>query len=386
LAKRDFYEVLGVSREASDEEIKKAYRQLARKLHPDVNKDDPKAEDKFKEVNEAYEILSDSQKRAAYDRFGHAGVDPSQGMGGGAAGAGGFGGFGGGFEGFGDIFDMFFGGGGGGGMGGGRRRTGPQRGADVRMEMNISLEDAAAGVKKHLEVPLTEICDTCHGNGAKPGTPIRTCSTCGGTGQVKVSQNTLFGQFVNVRTCEKCGGEGKTAETPCTDCNGRGVVRNRKRIEVNVPSGISHGSGLRIQGAGEAGLNGGGTGDLIVVVKIRPHKVFKREGDDLYRDLSISFTQAALGTKLTVDTLDGQAELNVPEGTQSETVLKLKGQGVPHLGGRGRGDLFVRVQITTPSQLTAEQRDLLRELAKSFGEEPPEEGGFFSKVKNALGK
>lgn len=379
MAKRDFYEVLGVPREASDEEIKKAYRQLARKLHPDVNKDDPKAEDKFKEANEAYEILSDSQKRAAYDRFGHAGVDPSQGMGGGAAGAGGFGGF----EGFGDIFDMFFGGG---GMGGSRRRTGPQRGADVRMEMHINLEDAAAGVKKHLEVPLTETCGTCHGNGAKPGTPIRTCSVCGGTGQVKVSQNTLFGQFVNVRTCEKCGGEGKTAETPCTDCNGRGLVRNRKRIEVNVPSGISHGSGLRIPGAGEAGLNGGSTGDLIVIVKIRPHKLFRREGDDLHRDLTISFTQATLGAKLSVDTLDGQAELNVPEGTQSGAVLKLKGQGVPRLGGRGRGDLFVRVQITTPSQLTAEQRDILKELAKSFGEEPPEEGGFFNKVKNALGK
>lgn len=382
MAKRDYYEVLGVSRDANEEEIKKAYRQMARKLHPDVNKDDPKAEEKFKEVNEAYEVLSDSQKRAAYDRFGHAGVDPTQGMDGGTAGAGGFGGFG-GFEGFGDIFDMFFGGS---GMGGGRRRTGPQRGADVRMEMYISLEEAAVGIKKHLEVPLTETCSVCHGNGAKPGTPIRTCSNCGGTGQVKMSQSTLFGQFVNVRTCEKCGGEGKVAETPCQNCNGRGLVRNRKRIEVNVPAGISHGSGLRIPGAGEAGLNGGSTGDLIVIVKIRPHKVFRREGDDLHRDLTISFTQAALGARLTVDTLSGQVELNIPEGTQSGAVLKLRGQGIQHLSGRGSGDLFVHIQIATPTQLTAEQRNILKELAKTFGEEPPDEGGFFNKVKNAFGK
>lgn len=378
MAKRDYYEVLGVERGAGEEDIKKAYRRLARQLHPDVNKDDPQAETKFKEVNEAYEVLSDAQKRSAYDQFGHAGVDPTQ-----AAGQGGFGGFGGGgFEGFGDIFDMFFGGG---GMG--RRRTGPQRGADVRMEVNATLNEVAFGAKKTLEVPLVETCPTCHGNRAKPGTPIRNCQHCGGTGQVRSAQNTPFGQFVNVRTCDHCGGEGKVVETPCTACGGQGFVRNKKRIEITIPAGMQDGNGLRVPQGGHAGTHGGPPGDLLVYVHTLPHRVFRRKGDDLYRELQISVTQAALGSDMEIETLDGRADLHIPEGTQSGTSFRLRGQGVTRFGGRGRGDLHVEVRVQTPTQLSAEQRNLLRELARSMGEQPPEEGkGFFGKVKDAFGK
>lgn len=374
MEKRDFYEVLGVERNASDEDVKKAYRRLARQLHPDVNKDDPKAEEKFKEVNEAYEVLSDSQKRSAYDQFGHAGVDPTQ-MGAGQAGFGGF-------EGFGDIFDMFFGGG-----ATNRRRTGPQRGADVRMEVGVTLEEAAFGAKKTLEVPLTVTCATCHGNGAKPGTPIKTCRQCGGTGQVRSVQNTAFGQFMATHTCERCGGEGKEIETPCPDCGGRGITRQKKRIEVTIPSGMEDGGGLRISGAGQAGLRGGSPGDLLVFVRTKPHRLFRRQGADLHRDLKISVTQAILGAQIELETLDGaKAELHVPEGTQTGSTFRLKGQGVPHLGGRGRGDMHVHVTVATPTQLTQAQRQAARELARALGEEVPDDKGFFDKVKNAFGK
>ena len=369
--KRDYYEVMSVGREAAPEEIKKAYRRLARAAHPDVNKDDPQAEEKFKEINEAYEVLSDPQKRAAYDRFGHAATDPSFG----AGGAGGFD-FG-NFEGFGDIFDMFFGG------SGQRRRSGPQRGGDLRYDLEIDFEQAAFGLETSLEVPRTELCPTCHGNGAKPGTPIQTCSACRGTGQVQVEQNTAFGRFVNVRPCDRCGGEGKVVETPCAECQGRGRVRRTRKINVKIPAGVDNGSRLRVSGGGEAGTRGGAAGDLYVYLFVKPHKLFKRDGDDIQTEVELSFALAALGTILKVETLDGPVELKIPEGTQAETVFRLRGRGVPRLRGSGRGDHFVRAKVKTPARLTQEQRELFRRLAEI---EEDQDKGFFGRVKEAFGK
>lgn len=359
MSKRDYYEVLGVSKGASEEEIKKAFRKLARQYHPDVNKDNLKeAEAKFKEINEAYSVLSDPQKRAAYDQYGHAANDPNFG-----AGMGGFGDFG--FDGFGDIFDMFFGGGSGRSS---QRRNGPQRGSDLRYDMEISFEDAAFGKETTIEVPRTEICPTCHGNCAKPGTPIKTCTHCNGTGQVQVTQSTAFGRFVNVRTCEHCHGEGKTIETPCTECRGSGRVRKTRKIDIKIPAGVESGSRLRVSGEGEAGLRGGSPGDLYVYLYVKKHSKFERQGDDVISEISLSVTQAALGTTVMVETLDGKVELKIPEGTQHGTTFRMKGRGITHLKGHGRGDHFVKAKIVIPTKLNGEQRELLKKLAISFGE------------------
>ncbi len=378
MAKRDYYEVLGVERGASEEEIKKAYRRLARKYHPDVNKDDPQAEEKFKEINEAHEVLSDPQKRAAYDRFGHAGTDPNFGAGAGA-GAGGFGDFS--FEGFGDIFDMFFGG------GGRRQRTGPQKGADLRYDLRIEFEEAAFGKETTIKVPRTELCSTCHGNRAKPGTPIKTCPNCGGSGQVHSVQNTMFGRFSTVRPCDRCQGEGKIIETPCPTCAGRGRLRQVRTIEITIPAGVDTGHRLRVAGEGEAGERGGPPGDLYVYITVKPHPLFKRTGNDLILEQKISFAQAALGATIEVPTLEGTATLKIPEGTQTGTLFRLRGKGVPHLRGSGRGDELVRVRIDVPTKLNQAQREAIRQVAEAFGEEVAlPEKGFIGKVKEAFGK
>lgn len=377
--KRDYYEVLGVPKTATDDEVKKAFRRLARQFHPDVNKEDPKAEEKFKEVNEAYEVISDPQKRAAYDQYGHASTDPNFGQG-----FGGFGGGGGdfGFEGVGDIFDMFFGGG-----GGKRQRTGPERGPDLRYDMEISFEEAAFGTEKTIEIPRNETCSECHGNRAKPGTPIVTCPNCKGTGQIRVSQNTPFGRFMNVQTCDRCGGEGKTIETPCPTCQGKGRVRRSRKIEVKIPAGVDTGSRLRMSGEGEAGTRGGGPGDLYIFISIKPHAFLRRQGDDVMSEIQIGLAQAALGATAVVSTLDGDVDLKIPEGTQSETVFRLRGKGVTHLRGHGRGDHHVKVKVVIPTKLSKEQREALLRYANAANEEVTGgDKGLFGKVKDALGK
>jgi molecular chaperone DnaJ len=379
LAKRDYYEVLGVGKNASEAEIKKAFRTLARKYHPDANQEDPGASDKFKEINEAHQVLSDADKRAKYDQFGHAaeqmggGGNPFEGMGG--AGAGGFG----------DIFDMFFGG----GMGGRQRQRGPERGADMQYELELSLEEAAFGVKKEIRIPRTEPCETCHGSGAKPGTQPVTCSKCRGTGQIQVAQNTVFGRFVNVATCDRCRGDGRIVEHPCPTCRGRGLVQKMHTVEVNIPGGVETGSRLRMSGYGENGDRGGPPGDLYIVMRVRPDSRFRRQDDDLITEVTVSSTQAALGTTLEVPTLDGPELVKVPEGMQHGETIRLKGKGVKRLRGGGRGDQHVIVQIKVPTKLTERERELLLELAQLRGEAvgtaDSKDKGFFEKVKDALG-
>lgn len=375
MAKKDYYEVLGVSRDSGDEEIKKAYRRLAREYHPDVNKKDPQAEAKFKEINEAYHVLSDPQKRAAYNQFGHAGAEGNF-----AGGAGGFGGFGDfDFDIFGDIFDLFRG-------GGRRRRTGPERGADLRVDLAIEFKDAVFGSTTTVTVPRVEVCPVCHGNRAKPGTAIKTCPRCQGTGEVHYVQNTAFGRFSTVRTCEQCGGEGKTIETPCPECAGEGRIRRRRKIKVKIPAGVDNGFKLRVPGEGEAGRRGGPAGDLYVFLNVRPHPVFKRQGDNILLEQPISFVQAVLGGMVEVPTLEGAAEIKVPEGTQTGTLFRLRGKGIPRLHGHSRGDQLVRVKVQIPTKLNTDQRDAVYKLAAAFGEDLPEDKGFFDKVRDAFGK
>ena len=389
MSKQDYYELLGVSKTASDDEIKKAYRKLARKYHPDVNRDNPKAaEEKFKEINEAYEVLSNPDKRAQYDQFGHAAFDGSQGAGGfgGFGGSGGFGGAGAGAgaRGNNDIFDMFFGGGQ--GFGFGSRRAGPEKGADLRFDMEITFEQAAFGLETEVEIPRTEECSACHGSGAAPGTKAESCPQCHGTGQIQYTQNTPFGRMVNVKTCDRCNGEGKIIKTPCKECHGKGKTRVRRKLKVKIPAGVDNGSRLRVSGEGEAGTRGGPAGDLYVYIYVKQHPLFTREGSEVICEVPISIVQAALGDEIFVPTLDGKVQLRIPEGTQSGTIFRLKEKGIPHLRGRGRGDQHVRVKVVTPKKLNDRQKQLLKEFAAASGESiNPEEKGFFKKVKNAFG-
>ena len=352
--KRDYYEVLGVAKDADEAAIKKAYRQLAKKYHPDVNPGDKDAEEKFKEVNEAYQTLSDPQKRATYDQFGPDG--PQAGFGGG--GFGGFSGFeGGGFGGFEDIFSSFFGG----GMGG-ATRNGPVPGDDLRYDLTISFEEAAKGCEKEINLVRDEECPTCHGSGAKPGSKVDTCPNCHGTGQERVVSNTPFGRIQNVRTCSRCRGEGKIISEPCAKCHGRGKVRVSKRRTIKVPAGIDNGQVLTIRGQGGLGERGGEPGDLMIVITVKPHKLFKRREDNLYIDLPLTFTQAALGAEIDVPTLNKPVKYRFPEGTQPGQVFCLKGQGVTHLRGGGSGDLYVTATVEVPRKLTNQQKELLRQF------------------------
>ncbi|HEY4071913.1 MAG TPA: molecular chaperone DnaJ [Herbaspirillum sp.] len=349
MAKRDFYEILGVAKNASDEDIKKAYRKLAMKHHPDRNPDSKGAEDKFKEVKEAYEMLSDPDKRGAYDRYGHAGVDPN--MGGGGAGAGGF------ADAFGDIFGDIFGGGAGGGRG---RGAGPQvyRGADLRYNLEITLEQAAHGFDTTIRVPSWDQCEVCDGSGAKAGSSPITCPTCAGHGQVRMQQ----GFFSIQQTCPKCHGSGKIIPDPCPSCGGAGRVKRNKTLEVKIPAGIDDGMRIRSSGNGEPGMNGGPTGDLYVEIHIKPHEVFQRDGDDLHYEMPISFARAALGGEIEAPTLNGKASFSIPEGTQSGKTFRLRGKGIKGVRSSITGDLFCHVVVETPVKLTERQKELLREL------------------------
>jgi molecular chaperone DnaJ len=372
MAKRDFYEILGVAKTASEDEIKKAYRKLAMKYHPDRNPDNKEAEEKFKEVKEAYEMLTNPEKREAYDRYGHAGVDPNSGMGGGGFGAGGF------SDAFGDIFGDIFGGGRGG------RGSGPQvyRGADLRYNLEITLEQAAAGFDTTIRVPSWDKCDTCHGSGAKPGTQPVTCTTCAGHGQVRMQQ----GFFSIQQTCPKCHGSGKIIPEPCAACGGAGRIKRNKTLEVKIPAGIDNGMRIRSSGNGEPGTNGGPPGDLYVEIHIKPHEVFQREGDDLHCEMPISFTKAALGGEIEVPTLSGKVSFTIPEGTQTGKVFRLKGKGVKGVRSGYAGDLFCHVVVETPVKLTDKQKDLLKEferLTKEGGSKhSPQSKGWMDKVKD----
>ena len=374
--KRDYYEVLGVSKGASEDEIKKAYKKMARKYHPDLNPGDKSAEEKFKEVNEAYEVLSDADKRARYDQYGHAGVDPNFGAGG----------FGGGFDGgfdfsdLGDIFGSFFGG----GFGGGRRTNpnAPQRGESIRMAVTISFEEAAFGCEKEVTVERYEACDTCHGSGCAPGTSPEVCPDCHGTGTVQVRRQTPMGVFATSSPCPKCGGKGRIIHQPCKDCRGSGMMRKKKTIQASIPAGIDNGQTISIRGQGNAGKNGGPAGDLLVTITVRPHELFRREGTTVLCEAPITFTQAVLGAELEIPTIDGKVKYTLPEGTQSGTTFRLKGKGIPSINGRGRGDQYVTVYIETPRNLNKEQKEALKKFAAAMGEdEASGQKPFFKKFK-----
>jgi molecular chaperone DnaJ len=364
-AKRDYYEVLGVKRSASSEDIKRAFRKLAFECHPDRNRDDGAAE-RFKEINEAYEVLSDSKRRATYDRFGHVSE-----------------GFGQGFSdfdifGFGDIFDSFFGG------TTRRARRGPQRGADLQYSLSISFEEAVFGCEKEIDIRRNENCSACSGIGCKKGSQPERCPQCGGSGEVRRSQRSLFGQFVNVVPCQPCGGEGHIIAQPCPECHGSGRKQNSRRIAVSIPAGVDDGSRLRISGEGNSGTKGGAAGDLYVILSVQQHDLFKRRGDDILLDLPVNFAQAALGDSVDVPTVDGTAQLKMPPGTQAGNIFQLKGKGVPHIRGGGRGDQLVMVHVVTPETLSTEQRKLFQELSKTLdpASMPKEDRGLFHRFKD----
>ena len=371
-AKRDYYQVLGVDRNATDEQIKKAFRRLARQYHPDVNKS-PEAESRFKEVNEAYEVLSDREKRGMYDRFGHAGPQ---------AGFGGFNDFG-GFGGFEDIFESFFGG----MRTGTSARRGPTRGADLRYDLTIDFEEAVFGAEREIVIPRHELCPQCHGSGAEPGTqPIR-CPQCNGTGEVRRQQQTILGSFVQVTTCPRCQGEREIVTTPCTRCRGQKAVQVERAISVKIPPGVDNGTRIRLAGEGEPGLQGGPPGNLYVELTVTPHEYFRRTDTNILLELDVNVTQAALGDKIQIPTLDGEEELVIPAGTQTGEVVRLRGKGVPHLRRNGRGDQLVMFHVLTPTKLSKKQKQLLEELGRTLGREvvhQPEKG-LFSKIKDALG-
>jgi molecular chaperone DnaJ len=371
LDKKDYYEILGVSRDADEKDIKKAYRRLARKYHPDVNKDDHNAEEKFKEISEAYEILSNPNKRERYDQYGHAGIneddfnfdDFAQS----------------GFGGFDDIFDMFFGG----GMG---RHHGPRRGADLQYRLEISFEEAAFGVSKEISIPRTETCPKCNGSGAKPGTGVKTCPKCGGTGQIRIVQQTPFGQFTQTRVCDRCGGDGHIIETPCPTCHGTGKVRKQRKITVNIPAGVNTGTKLRMSNEGEAGDKGALNGDLYIILQVRNHEIFRRKNDDIYCEIPISFVQAVLGDEIEVPSLEGKVKFEIPEGTQPGTTFRLKNKGIAHLNSYGRGDEYITAKVVIPKKLNTEQKELLKKFGELSGDEiNPERKSFLEKVRDTFG-
>ena len=377
---KDYYSILGVSKDATADDLKKAYRKLAKQYHPDAQhteEDKKKAEAKFKEINEAYSVLSDENKRAQYDRFGsnfeQAGFGGS-----------GFGGYSNAydFSGFGgidfdleDILGSVFGGGFGSSS---KKSQGPTRGADIRTNMSLKFEEAAFGVKKEISITRNEKCDSCNGSGAKPGSRVITCDKCGGRGKIQMTQNTIMGAFSTVKTCDKCSGTGKVIETPCEKCSGKGIVRKSRKIEINVPAGIDDGQAISLRGEGDAGKKGGPNGDLYVVMKVAPHKYFKRNGFDISANVRVPFTKMALGGDIKIPTLEGEMEFNIPEGTTTGTKFRVKDQGIPILNGKGRGNLEFTVDVDVPKKLTDKQREILIEFAKTFGEEVnPKKRGIF---------
>ena len=360
--KRDYYEVLGVKKGASEDELKKAYRKLAKENHPDLHPGDKECEARFKEINEAYEVLSDPDKREKYDQFGHAAFDPSQGFGGG-----GFGGFE-GFGGFGDIFSDIFGGGFGFGGGGGRNPNAPRKGDNLRATVNIKFEEAAFGVKKDVFVAKIEQCPDCKGTGCAEGTTAEICPDCKGSGTVMSTKRTPFGMVQSSEQCPKCKGRGKIIHSPCKTCRGIGSVRLQHKVTVSVPAGIDDGQTISLRGQGNAGLNGGPAGDLLITVLVQPHARFERDGASILLEQEVSFSQAALGAEIEVPTLDGKVKLNIPEGTQTGTTFRLKGKGVPFLRNGGRGDQFVTVKVTVPRGMSSAQKDALRKYAQTMGE------------------
>ena len=375
--KRDYYEVLGVNKNATNDEIKKAFRKAAKQYHPDLNKDDPTAAEKFKECNEAYSVLSDADKRRKYDQFGFAGVDPSYAAGqGGGYGGGGFG-----FDGdidLGDIFSSFFGGG---FSGSSRNPNAPQRGRDIQATINISFEEAAKGCKKSVEVSKVEDCSQCHGTGAAEGTSPKTCSQCGGSGYITVQQGSGFFQVNTTRPCPSCNGSGKIIEKPCSKCSGRGKVRKKSKIDITIPAGIDNGQVVTARGLGDAGLNGGPAGDLRVGVSVSAHKDFVRDGYDIHYEKHISIVEACLGVKVRIPTLDGDVEYHVPAGTQPNEVFRLKGKGIQRLNSIAKGDLFVHIVVDIPRELTNEQKNLLKQFDKSYVPNTSGKEGFFDKFK-----
>ena len=364
MAKKDYYEVLGLKKGASDDEIKRAFRKLALKYHPDRNPDNKEAEEKFKELNEAYQVLSDPEKKSRYDQFGHAGVD--------GQGFGGQGGFDGGFDfsemgGFGDIFESFFGGGFGGGSSA-RRRNAPQRGSDLEYSLTISFEEAMSGVEKEISISRNEKCTTCNGTGAKPGTSPKTWSKCGGSGQIRVQRQTPLGNFVSNTTCDACGGKGQIIEEACPDCKGKGRIRKHRKITVKIPAGVDTGNVLPLRGQGEDGVNGGPAGDLYIRINVQQSKVFKRNGADIYYDYKISIGKATLGEEIIVPTIDGNVKYKVPAGTQPGTRFRLKGKGVPRVNSQGRGDQYVNIIVEVPKNLNKEQEAALKAFMATMGE------------------
>lgn len=377
--KRDYYEVLGITKGASESEIKKAFRKLAKENHPDLNPGDKAAEARFKEVNEAYEVLSDQDKKGKYDQFGHAGVDPNFGAGGGAYG-GGFGDMD--FD-LGDIFNSFFGGGFGGG-GSSRNHNAPRKGENIHTNITVTFEEAAFGCEKEVSVAAITGCDACGGTGAQEGTTAEVCSACNGTGTVKVQQKTAFGVMSSSTACSKCGGTGKIIHQPCTKCKGKGKVRKQQKISVKIPAGIDNGQTVSLRGRGNAGLNGGPNGDLLVTVAIKSHKDFERDGYSVLSHVFISVVQAALGAEVMVPTLDGKVKYTIPEGTQSGTVFRLKGKGINYLNSNSRGDQYITAVVQIPKNLSDEQKDVLRKFGDAMGEantEPKSQSIFKKKKK-----
>lgn len=391
--KKDYYEVLGLKKGATDAEIKKAYRQMAKKYHPDLNPDNPEAEAKFKEVNEANDVLSDPEKKARYDQFGFAGVDPSYGAGAGTGGSGGFGGFGGFTGGFssaggvdlGDIFDNIFGS----GFSGGSRTSpnSPRRGSDIVVSLSISFMEACKGLVHDIEINRIEECEECGGSGAKKGTQAKTCPDCHGTGKVNVRQQTMFGMMQSTRACSKCMGKGKIIDSPCPKCNGSGVYQKKVTISVNIPAGISDGQTIRLSGKGNAGTNGGPRGDLKVRISVRPDRVFERDGDNIIVEVPLTYTQAALGAEIDIPTIDGTMKYTIPAGTQPGKVFTIRGKGVQHCQRNGRGDELIQVSIEVPTNLNRKQKDALQAFESTLEDKNyTQRTNFFAKLKDLFGK